>query len=111
MGFCIPMSVRSVTKKKTPLPAVIWRITWRSLKLFALGFFFGNKGSYRVSQIDSYYIYACYMSLLFLGWINLAYVRVPGVLQRFAICYFVVAITGVLAARIHGDEDDSEKVI
>ena len=51
------------------------------------------------------------MSLLILGWINLAYVRVPGVLQRFAICYFVVAITGVLAARIHGDEDDSEKVI
>ena len=49
MGFCIPMSVRSVTKKKTPLPAVIWRITWRSLKLFALGFFFGNKGSFRVS--------------------------------------------------------------
>ena len=44
MGFCIPMSVRSITKRKTPLPAVLWRITWRSIKLFALGFFFGNKG-------------------------------------------------------------------
>ena len=35
----------------------------------------------------------------------------PGVLQRFAICYFVVAVTGVFAARIHGDDDDSEKVM
>ena len=41
-----------------------------------------------------------------LGWINLAYVRVPGVLQRFGICYFIVAVTGVLAARFHGDEDE-----
>ena len=48
---------------------------------------------------------------MYKGWIDLAWVRVPGVLQRFGICYFIVATTGVLAARFHAaDDEDSEKV-
>lgn len=35
-------------------------------------------------------------SPLILGWINLEVLRIPGVLQRFAITYFVVASTSVL---------------
>lgn len=32
---------------------------------------------------------------IFLGWIDLQKLRIPGVLQRFSITYFVVATTGV----------------
>ena len=32
----------------------------------------------------------------FLGWINLGRLRIPGVLQRFGISYFVVASTGMI---------------
>ena len=31
-----------------------------------------------------------------LGWINLGRLRIPGVLQRFGISYFVVASTGMI---------------
>ena len=77
MGFCIPMSVRSFTKKDTPLPVILWRIAKRSFKLFFLGLFFANRG-----RIDLYLV------------------RIPGVLQRFAITYFVVASTAALAAKL-----------
>ena len=34
-------------------------------------------------------------NMFFLGWIDLQKLRIPGVLQRFSITYFVVATTGV----------------
>jgi len=79
MGVCIPMSVRSNKKKKVPLTTVIWGITKRSVKLFLLGFILNTLG----------------------GWINLTRLRVPGVLQRFGVSYFVVAIIANLLAKPH----------
>ena len=72
MGVCIPMSVKSVIKKQTPVKTVVWQVTLRSVKLFMLGFILNTLG----------------------GWINVSRLRVPGVLQRFAICYFVVFMVG-----------------
>ena len=42
MGFCIPMSVRSALRRGTTLPAMLWKVLFRSAKLFALGFFHSN---------------------------------------------------------------------
>jgi len=78
MGVCIPMSVRSNLKKNVGLPTVIWQITVRSVKLFLLGFILNTLG----------------------GWIDLEKLRVPGVLQRFAISYFAVALVGNLLAKV-----------
>ena len=72
MGVCIPMSVRSNIKRETPAKTVVWTVTVRSIKLFLLGFILNTLG----------------------GWINVSRLRVPGVLQRFAISYFVVFLVG-----------------
>ena len=37
-----------------------------------------------------------YVISLYLGWIDLEKLRIPGVLQRFSITYFVVASTGIV---------------
>ena len=73
MGVCIPMSVKSWEKRKTPAGVAFIGIIRRSVVLFLLGFFANT-----------------------LGWIDLAKLRIPGVLQRFAITYFVVATTSLL---------------
>lgn len=44
----------------------------------------------------------------FEGWINLELLRVPGVLQRFSITYFVVATTGLVF--MPSEEDDKKDV-
>ncbi len=80
MGFCIPMSVRSAEKRGAPLIPQLWNILVRSAKLFLLGFIFGNA-----------------------NWINLARVRIPGVLQRFAFTYLVVASSCAIIARVMSD--------
>ena len=72
MGVCIPMSVRSNIKKEVPVRTVVWTVAIRSIKLFLLGFVLNTLG----------------------GWINVSRLRVPGVLQRFAISYFVVFLVG-----------------
>ena len=72
MGVCIPMSVKSSIKKNTPVSTVVWQVSVRSVKLFLLGFILNTLG----------------------GWINLARLRVPGVLQRFGVSYFVVFLVG-----------------
>jgi len=77
MGVCIPMSVKSCIKKETPVKTVVWQVTVRSVKLFILGFILNTLG----------------------GWITLSKLRVPGVLQRFGICYFVVFIIGYTFTR------------
>jgi len=72
MGVCIPMSVKSNIKKKTPVRTVMWQVTVRAVKLFLLGFILNTLG----------------------GWIDLSKLRVPGVLQRFGVCYFAVFFVG-----------------
>eukprot|EP00094_Tigriopus_californicus_P008398 TCALIF_08092-PA protein Name:"Similar to Hgsnat Heparan-alpha-glucosaminide N-acetyltransferase (Mus musculus)" AED:0.16 eAED:0.16 QI:217/0.75/0.77/1/0.62/0.55/9/0/556 len=76
MGFCIPMSVRSFTKKNTALPVILIRIVKRSIKLFLLGLFFANNGNIQLERL-----------------------RIPGVLQRFAISYLVVAGTSAIIGK------------
>jgi len=76
MGVCIPMSVKSNIKKAIPTRTVVWGILVRSVKLFLLGFILNT-----------------------LGWLDLAKLRVPGVLQRFGICYFVVSLVGYSFSR------------
>ena len=76
MGVCIPMSVKSNIKRETPTRSVVWAITVRSVKLFLLGFILNSS-----------------------GWITLSKLRVPGVLQRFGICYFVVSLVGFCFSR------------
>lgn len=73
MGVCIPMSIKSLQKRKTPKGVAIVGIFRRAMTLFLLGFFANT-----------------------LGWIDLEKLRVPGVLQRFGITYFIVATTGVI---------------
>jgi len=77
MGVCIPMSVKSCIKKETPVKSVVWQVIVRSVKLFLLGFILNTLG----------------------GWINLSKLRVPGVLQRFGVCYFVVFLVGYTFTR------------
>ena len=72
MGVCIPMSVKSAIKRETPVKTVVWQVAVRSVKLWLLGFILNTLG----------------------GWINLERLRVPGVLQRFGVCYFVVFLVG-----------------
>jgi len=73
MGVCIPMSMKSFQKRKVPKGVALIGILRRSLVLFLLGFFWNT-----------------------IGWIDLEKLRIPGVLQRFSITYFVVATTGVV---------------
>jgi len=70
MGVCIPLSVRSQLKKKVPRIAILQNILRRSLVLFLLGVALNTVGV----GPDLYNI------------------RVFGVLQRFAVCYLVVAV-------------------
>jgi heparan-alpha-glucosaminide N-acetyltransferase len=76
MGVCIPMSVKSSLKREASTGSVIWQVTVRSIKLLILGFILNS-----------------------FSWITLSKLRVPGVLQRFGICYFVVSLVGFCFSR------------
>ncbi|XP_047488331.1 heparan-alpha-glucosaminide N-acetyltransferase-like isoform X2 [Penaeus chinensis] len=69
MGVCIPMGLQSAIRRNVPKKKTFFRIVKRSLKLFLLGIVLNSLG----------------------GWVYLDLYRIPGVLQRFAICYFVTA--------------------
>lgn len=69
MGVCIPMGLRSALRRNTPKSKIFFRILKRSIKLFVLGIILNSLG----------------------GWIWLDKYRIPGVLQRFGICYLVTA--------------------
>ncbi|KAG0697816.1 Heparan-alpha-glucosaminide N-acetyltransferase [Chionoecetes opilio] len=69
MGVCIPMGLASALRRNTPRKTIFLRIFKRSVKLFLLGIILNSLG----------------------GWVYLDKYRVPGVLQRFAICYLVTA--------------------
>lgn len=74
MGVCIPMGLRSALRRKTPKTKIFLRILKRSIKLFVLGIILNSLG----------------------GWIELARYRIPGVLQRFGICYLVVSTVALI---------------
>ena len=106
MGVCIPFSIKSTLKKKTPLTVSLYNVTRRSIVLFLLGFIWNTSGTIKnISQsiiffIEILQVYATLHKISyhrdFLGWINLGRLRIPGVLQRFGISYFVVASTGMI---------------
>lgn len=83
MGVCVPMMVKSVNKRKVPMGIALINVFRRSMVLFLLGFFWNT-----------------------IGWINLEKLRIPGVLQRFAITYFVVASTGVIFSNSSERKED-----
>eukprot|EP01102_Stenamoeba_stenopodia_P018071 TRINITY_DN6579_c0_g1_i3.p1 TRINITY_DN6579_c0_g1~~TRINITY_DN6579_c0_g1_i3.p1 ORF type:complete len:477 (-),score=96.36 TRINITY_DN6579_c0_g1_i3:96-1526(-) len=64
MGVAMPLSFRALEKRNTPKREILIKVTRRSVILFALGLFISNGAS-------------------------LPYYRVPGVLQRFGVTYFV----------------------
>ncbi|XP_017777124.1 PREDICTED: heparan-alpha-glucosaminide N-acetyltransferase [Nicrophorus vespilloides] len=74
MGVCVPIAMKSAMKKSIPKPKIFLNIFRRSCILFALGLFL-NAGRY----LDT--------------------LRVFGVLQRFGICYFVVATVCLFEAK------------
>ncbi|CAH1957055.1 unnamed protein product [Acanthoscelides obtectus] len=67
MGVCIPISLTSSFKKKLSNREMILNVLKRSTKLFLLGIFLGSG-------------------------VDLSYLRIFGVLQRFGIAYFVVCL-------------------
>ncbi|XP_035224286.1 heparan-alpha-glucosaminide N-acetyltransferase-like isoform X2 [Stegodyphus dumicola] len=69
MGMSMAMSLRSLLRKSVPRKKIFLKIVKRSIILFALGL-----------MLNTY----CRT-------VNLAELRIPGVLQRFSISYFVVA--------------------
>ncbi|ODN04117.1 Heparan-alpha-glucosaminide N-acetyltransferase [Orchesella cincta] len=76
MGVCIPVSIKSQVKRDTPKLTILKRIIIRSIKLIAIGIMLNSKG----------------------GPIEFATLRLPGVLQRFGICYFVTATCVLICA-------------
>ncbi|XP_040565697.1 heparan-alpha-glucosaminide N-acetyltransferase isoform X1 [Lepeophtheirus salmonis] len=87
MGFCIPISLMSLNKRKIGLMQTLKDITRRSVVLFFLGLFWGNA-----------------------GWIDLDKIRIPGVLQRFGICYFIVGSSLAFLFRYFSLKDEGGKI-
>ncbi|XP_022793959.1 heparan-alpha-glucosaminide N-acetyltransferase-like isoform X2 [Stylophora pistillata] len=79
MGVSITLSFRSLRRKKTRKLRIAWKILKRSVILFGLGLFTSNYG-------------------------NLKYYRIPGVLQRFGVCYFFVAMMQLLLSPMEKGE-------
>lgn len=73
---CIPVSIKSQVKRNTPTLTILRTITERSLKLIGVGVILNTKG----------------------GPVLFKELRLPGVLQRFGICYFVIAATVLMCA-------------
>ncbi|XP_076240972.1 heparan-alpha-glucosaminide N-acetyltransferase [Calliopsis andreniformis] len=71
MGVCIPVALSSQMKRMTPRSTILYGIIRRSILLFLIGVSLGT--AYRGPQLER--------------------IRVFGVLQRFGITYFIVAVT------------------
>ncbi|OXA51690.1 heparan-alpha-glucosaminide N-acetyltransferase [Folsomia candida] len=89
MGVVIPVSIKSQLRKKIPKSAILKGILIRSLKLIGIGLMLASRR----------------------GPINPETFRLPGVLQRFGVCYFVAASLMLLSAsedfvtnRIHNNK-------
>lgn len=77
MGVSMAFSTRSLLRKSVPRWKILKKILKRSCILFALGIILNTYGGYN----------------------NLQKIRIPGVLQRFGISYFVVASVHMLFAK------------
>ncbi|XP_051940558.1 heparan-alpha-glucosaminide N-acetyltransferase isoform X1 [Hippocampus zosterae] len=84
MGTSIALSINSMLRSGSSRTSLLKKVVWRSLQLFIIG----------VLLINPNYCQG------FLSWDNL---RIPGVLQRLAWSYFVVACLDLLVARAHLD--------
>ncbi|XP_028968461.1 heparan-alpha-glucosaminide N-acetyltransferase [Galendromus occidentalis] len=69
MGVSMAISLRSMRRKCVPLSEIFFKILSRSVKLFLLGLILNSMGKNN----------------------DISKLRIPGVLQRFAVSYFVVA--------------------
>lgn len=78
MGVSLALSVHSLLRRATPKLQIFWKISKRSAILFVLGLV--------VNTIDGYHF---------------GTLRVMGVLQRFAVVYFIVATLEVCLARMN----------
>ncbi|VEN54018.1 unnamed protein product [Callosobruchus maculatus] len=83
MGVCIPISLASMFKKNLVNRELMLTILKRSAKLFLLGVFLG-------------------------GGVDLSYLRIFGVLQRFGIAYLVVSLICILTMDRSSPDIDSE---
>ncbi|CAG7785907.1 unnamed protein product [Allacma fusca] len=78
MGVCIPMSIKSARKRDTPRLKIFTKILIRSLKLISIGIILASFGQNDLDKI-----------------------RLPGVLQRFGICYFVCSTLCLLYMNVN----------
>jgi heparan-alpha-glucosaminide N-acetyltransferase len=72
MGTCIPISIQSQKRREMSNMKILKRIFIRSLKLILLGIIVNTS-----SKCDP---------------VQLSTLRLPGVLQRFGICYFITSL-------------------
>uniref|UniRef100_A0AAR2LCZ9 Heparan-alpha-glucosaminide N-acetyltransferase catalytic domain-containing protein n=1 Tax=Pygocentrus nattereri TaxID=42514 RepID=A0AAR2LCZ9_PYGNA len=84
MGTSISLSVNGALCRGAMRSHLLRKVCWRSLQLFLIGVFIINP-NYCLGP---------------LSWDSL---RIPGVLQRLAFTYLVVAVLDVLVARVHQD--------
>ncbi|XP_067434510.1 heparan-alpha-glucosaminide N-acetyltransferase isoform X2 [Thunnus thynnus] len=84
MGTSIALSVNSLLRAGCTRSSLLRKVAWRSLQLFIIGVFVINPNYCQGP----------------LSWDNL---RIPGVLQRLAWSYLVVACLDLLVARAHLD--------
>ncbi|KAI3353255.1 hypothetical protein L3Q82_019793 [Scortum barcoo] len=84
MGTSIALSINSLLRAGSTRCALLRKVVWRSLQLFLIGVFIINPNYCQGP----------------LSWDNL---RIPGVLQRLAWSYLVVACLDLLVARGHLD--------
>jgi heparan-alpha-glucosaminide N-acetyltransferase len=84
MGASIAISFRGQNlTKKIPMKLMLWKIALRSFKLFVIGLILSNRGC----QPGIKGLFLKFVNFL----VNLSHIRIPGVLQRFAVSYFVIA--------------------
>ncbi|XP_026887779.2 heparan-alpha-glucosaminide N-acetyltransferase [Electrophorus electricus] len=81
MGTSVSLSVSGALHRGARCSHLLWKICWRSVQLFLIGVFIINP-NYCAGQ---------------LSWDSL---RIPGVLQRLAFTYLVVAVMDVLVSRL-----------
>ncbi|KAM7394189.1 hypothetical protein PAMP_021002 [Pampus punctatissimus] len=84
MGTSIALSVNSLLRAGLTRCSLLRKVVWRSLQLFIIGVFIINPNYCQGP----------------LSWNNL---RIPGVLQRLAWSYLIVACLDLLVARVHLD--------
>ncbi|XP_028258655.1 heparan-alpha-glucosaminide N-acetyltransferase [Parambassis ranga] len=84
MGTSIALSINSMLRAGSNRTSLLKKVVWRSMQLFIIGVFIINPNYCQGA----------------LSWDNL---RIPGVLQRIAWSYLVVACLDLLVARCHLD--------